>query len=107
LVVFILPLSLVFSPSSSSLGSVFLFFVFCQFLPTRSSPLSFPLSSCSTFIYDLNSLSHVQEVFFAGFGLNFRWEEGGKERYTAAAGRLWEKEGSPSLSLFAFILHIN
>jgi len=39
--------------------------------------------------------------------LNFRWEEGGKERYTAAAGRLWEKEGSPSLSLFAFILHIN
>jgi hypothetical protein len=103
LVVFILPLSLVFSPSSSSLGSVFLFFVFCQFLPTRSSPLSFPLSSCSTFIYDLNSLSHVQEVFFAGFGLNFRWEEGEKERHAAGhaatAGKLWEEEGSPSLSL--------
>jgi len=43
--------------------------------------------------------------------LNFHWDEGGKEkhaaRHAAAAGRLWEEEGSPSLSLLAFILHIN
>jgi hypothetical protein len=71
-----------------------------------------PLSGCSAFIHDLNSLSHVQEVFFVGFGLNFCWEEGGKERHVAehaaaTTGRLWEEEGSPSLSFFAFILHIN
>ena len=87
------------------------FFVFCQFLPIHSRPLSYPLNSCSTFIYDLNSLSHVQDVFFAGFGLNFCWEEGGKERHaaehTAASCSLWEEEGSPFLSLLAFILHIN
>ena len=33
-----------------------------------------------------------QNEFFAGFGLNFHWEEGGKERHgaehAAAAGRL-------------------
>jgi hypothetical protein len=43
--------------------------------------------------------------------LNFCWEEGGKERHAtehaAAAGKLWKEEGSPFLSLLAFILHIN
>jgi hypothetical protein len=108
---------------SGHFGSIFpLFFLFfpffflsqfsfflCQFPPTRSSPLSSPLSSCSTFIHDLNSLSRVQQVFFAGFGLNFCWEEGGRERHAAehavVASRLWEKEGSPSLSPCIYTSH--
>ena len=90
-----------FPPSSSSLSSFF----FCQFLPTRSSPLSLPLSGCSAFIHDLNSLSRVQEVFFVGCGLNFYWEKGGRERHAAAAGRLWEEKGLPSLSLCIYTSH--
>jgi len=79
-----------------------------SFLPPVPA-LSFPLSSCSTFIHDLNSLSRVQKVFFVGFGLNFHWEEEGRERHPAehavATGRLWEEERAPSLSPCIYTSH--
>ena len=94
MVVFFLSFSR-FSPSSSSFSSL----SSVSFFPPIPAPFSFPLNSFLAFTHNLNSLSHAQEVFFAGFGLNFCWEEGGKERHAAAAGKLWEEEGSPSLSL--------
>jgi hypothetical protein len=100
-----------FPPSSSFLGSLFLFLFF--FLSVSShlfQPSFLPPKQLPAFIHDLNSLSHVQDVLFASFGLNFRWEESVKERHAtehaAAADRHWEEEGH-LFSLLAFILHIN
>jgi hypothetical protein len=80
--------SLFISPIFPFLLPLSVLFFFYQFPPPVLAPFPFPLSSCPTFIHDLNSLSRVQEVFFAGCGLNFYWEKGGKERHAAAAGRL-------------------
>jgi hypothetical protein len=84
------------------------FSFFCQFLPTRSSPFSLPLSSCLAFTQGLNSLSlslslthtHVQRGTLCWFGLSFRWEGGRKEKHATAADNFRKRKRARACNSF-------